>query len=304
MIHRRAALGMVLPAALLALAGCDLFKPAEGKSCNARTDGALCTGQKTRLSCEGGTWMAEACLGPKGCSESGNLVSCDTTIANEGARCGERGDVSCTPDRKTMLLCRDGKWAATDRCLGPDGCRSTEASVECDTTVGIEGDICTPAARSKKVAYVCTSDGKAVLTCSGGKWRKVESCTGPKGCSGSRTIECDHPTASPGDFCVKEEKDDDHACSPDRKARLECGPDGWKVESKCLGEKGCSDSGTDIECDDSVQEPGSPCDEDDEGSAVCSTDKKTILECKDGKLVKSRTCPGACKVGAEHVDCE
>jgi hypothetical protein len=303
MARRLTVLALLLPVALLVLAACDR-KAADGKPCRKTWDDPRCADPTMRLSCDGATWTAERCLGPKGCYESATSVGCDSSLADEGSRCGQHGDASCTLDRKSMLRCQTGRWVVSNRCLGPGGCQSTEESVKCDDTRGLEGDICVVDPAAKKVEYACSVDQKAVLTCRDGKWKKVESCTGPKGCSSAATIDCDGETASPGDFCVKEDGKPDYSCSPDRKARLRCEADGWKVESTCLGEKGCSSSGDDFDCDDSVQEPGAACDKEDEGSSVCSTDKKTMLTCKKGTFVKGRTCPKACKVGAEVIECE
>jgi hypothetical protein len=301
MARRVTALAPLLLVASIAASGCG--KPADGKPCNARKDTALCSGPQAWLSCEGETWVAEDCLGPRGCAVSGDTVSCDTTLANEGTRCTQAADVACTPDRKSMLLCAGGKWTVTDRCLGPDACRAAPRSVDCDSSVGAEGDICTIDPASKTVGYACTTDARAVLTCKDRKWKKVESCLGPKACTNGATIECDGATASPGDFCV-EEPEEDHACSPDRKAQLVCKAGAWKVTSTCLGPTGCSDVGDDVECDITVQDPGAPCDEEDEGTSACSTDGKTILACRKGKYVTSRTCPKRCDAGGEYIECK
>lgn len=302
MTHLARLFTILLSMPVLLSAGCDR-KPAAGKRCSAGSDGAVCLDPGTRLSCEGGTWQAEACLGPRGCESGALLVSCDTSLAKEGAPCAEAGDPACSLDHRSMLRCQSGKWIVTDMCLGPDACKSTDRSVLCDSSIAAEGDVCEVDPAAKNVEYACTADRKAVVTCKDGKWRKVESCTGPRGCAATGSIDCDGPTASPGDFCVKEEKAD-YACSPDRKAQLRCDAGGWKIESACLGEKGCSTSGLDVECDDSVQHPGAPCEKEDEGSSVCSTDEKTILDCKDGKFVKARTCPKACKVGKDTIECQ
>ncbi len=296
-------LAFFLLAAPLALAACKR-DPAAGKSCNSLLDDVTCGDPQTRFTCEAGMWKPEVCLGPGGCKVSGDLVECDTTLAAEAAPCSTSGDVACSRDRKSMLRCAAGKWTLSERCLGPGACTSTERSVLCDSTLGVEGEICRADPAAKVVEYVCSTDHKSVLTCKDAAWKKVESCAGARGCTVvGKAVDCDGSTASAGDFCVKQDKPD-YACTTDRKARLECAASGWKVESTCLGEKGCTISGLDVTCDDSVREPGSPCEKEDEGSAVCGVDKKTMLECKAGKFVKYRTCPRACKVSEKHVGCE
>lgn len=301
-MRRYAFWGWALSFGLLALSGCKR-RPAEGQSCTGLFDNVVCADPQLQLSCERGEWRATACLGPKGCQGLGSDVECDTSLGAEGAPCGSRSDAACSIDHKAMLQCSSGRWALTERCLGADGCTLSGATVLCDSTVAREGERCRKDPKATEAEYACSEDHKAVLTCKDSTYAKVEACSGAKGCTVGKLVECDGPTASEGDYCVSGSKED-FACSPDKKARLQCKDGSWKVELRCLGEQGCRSSGLDVMCDDSVSDPGTPCEKEDEDAAVCSTDGKTILVCRKGTLVKDRVCPRACKVGAAHIECQ
>lgn len=292
---------LAFSALLVLVSGCD-SKPADGKSCDADKDSVLCTDPQTRMACEGGKWHAETCLGPGGCSVTGSFVKCDASLSNEGTACDKEGNLSCTLDKKTMLKCQGSKWAPAQRCLGPSGCNASGFLALCDTSTSQEGDLCMLNEKDKdKASYACTMDKKAMLTCVDTKWKKIESCTGPDGCHGAMLLSCDGPTVNAGDFCLKGDKDD-YACSADKKSSLKCEVGGWKVVNACLGPEGCTSSSLGVKCDDSVKDPTSTCEKD--GAAYCSTDGKTILECKGGKLAKARSCPKACKVSYSTIECE
>lgn len=301
MIRWFALSALSLAAVLVSASGCD-SKPADGKSCDSDKDSVLCLDPQTRIACEGGKWHAETCLGPSGCAVSGSFVKCDSSLSNEGTACDQDGNLSCTLDKKTMLKCQAGKWAPYRRCLGQSGCNASGFLALCDTSNSQEGDLCAVSDKEKdKASYACSLDKKSMLACVDNKWKKTESCIGPEGCHGTGILYCDGPTASPGEFCLKAEKDD-FACAPDKKSSVKCDTGGWKQESVCLGPEGCTSSTLGVKCDDSVKDPTSTCTKD--GAAFCSTDGKTILECKSGKLVKSRTCPKACKVNSIFIECE
>jgi hypothetical protein len=291
---------LALPVFALVAAGCD-NKPADGKACSKPKDSVICADAQTRLACEGDKWHAETCLGPKGCEVSGIFVKCDTSLANEGSACPKEDNLSCTLDKKAMMRCKGGKWKLSEKCLGPAGCDASSILARCDTSIVAEGDLCEINPEKKTVPYGCSADKKSILACADSKWKKVESCLGPAGCSSGLRVNCDGPTVKAGDFCVKE-AESDYACSADKKSSLKCEVGGWKVSRPCLGPEGCTSVAGRVKCDESVQPPGASCKSADE--AACSTDGKTVLQCKGGKLVKGRTCPKKCKVGYSTIGCE
>lgn len=286
---------------LLFSAGCS--KPAPGGACEDGKSKTTCLDGATQLECKAGKWEASSCLGPKGCVADEKSASCDTSLSKEGDGCGREGNYACTVDKKAQLRCKGGKWASVEKCLGENGCDSSGMFSRCDSSLANEGDICEVDEKDpKKKRYACSVDQKAELLCKDGKWKAIEQCAGEKGCrSGGLVVSCDGPTAKEGDFCDTREKED-YACSADKKAQLKCEKDTWTLARKCMGAKGCSSSLLFIECDTSVVEPGEACDKD--GNAACSTDGKTILECKKGKFEKARECPEGCKADMLFVDCK
>lgn len=289
-----------LPLVLITAAGCDT-KPRDGKDCDKSKDSVICSDPNTRLSCDGEKWRAESCLGPKGCEAGALFVRCDTSLANEASPCAKGDKFACTLDKKSMMRCKDARWARSESCAGPAGCDASGMFVKCDNSIVIEGDLCENDPEKNTVSSGCSADKKSLLSCKDSKWKKVETCAGPDGCSSGAGVRCDGPIVSAGDFCIKGEKDD-FACAVDKKSSLRCEAGGWKLWRKCLGPEGCTSSWNSIKCDDSVQEPGAACEGDD--AAACSTDGKTVLQCKAGKFVTSRTCPKACKVTYSTIECE
>jgi hypothetical protein len=291
---------LALAALVLVAPGCSA-KP--GGSCDEKGPPNTCLDPKTRLHCEGGTWKAEACLGPKGCSGDERNARCDTSVANEGDACQSDRGYSCTPDKKTELRCKGGSWTAIAQCTGKNGCDASGFFVRCDGALVAEGGECEAGKDPKQKSYGCSLDKKAALLCKDDKWTRIEQCLGAEGCeAGFLGISCKGPTAKPGDFCDPGDKPD-FACSPEGKARVVCDRENaWKVDRSCLGEKGCTSSILGVECDSSVAPPGEACSK--EGSAVCSTDGKTILECKGGKYLASKKCEKACKVNSLFVQCD
>jgi hypothetical protein len=65
--------------------------------------------------------------------------------------------------------------------------------------VPFEGNACSPG----KDSIACTAGGGEVLTCAGGQWRMLESCSGPGRCVGKGSaLTCDTGIPQPGDACV------------------------------------------------------------------------------------------------------
>jgi hypothetical protein len=153
----------------------------------------------------------------------------------------------------------------------------------------------------------CSSDGeakcmdpKAALLCHGKKWTRMD-CRGAKGCAlTGALVDCDESAAEEKDFCDHE---GNYSCSVDKKSQLKCEKNGWKVDTKCLGPKGCSATSTMVDCDDSVAAAGDPCAKDDHHT--CALDKTAVLVCKSGKFAVASACKGAtCKVEGSTVGCD
>jgi hypothetical protein len=158
---------------------CDDDLAKEGDSCVVAASGAnySCgTELKSELICTAGKFvLASTCKGPKGCRIVNANVECDHNFAEVGDTCvapASDSNYSCTPDKKTEVVCQENKFAAWQPCKGPKGCHNENNSVYCDATFGADGDTC-----RHVDANACTEDAKSMLKCSPQfKWAKQKDC--------------------------------------------------------------------------------------------------------------------------------
>ncbi len=155
---------------------CDRSLGEAGDSC---TTMLRCSSDYShRLLCENHKYtVLEKCSGPKHCFLKGNEgTACDITGAfSVGDICHEPhwGDGrACTPDGKSTVKCKAGKFVAGQDCPGPQHCHGEGT---CDMGIASLGDACTGDAK------VCSDDGKTVLECRGNKYAKEKSC--PQSCA-------------------------------------------------------------------------------------------------------------------------
>ncbi len=284
-----AALVLVVLAASLA-SGC---KPKVGAKCKVGND--ACGDATSSLVCIDGVYVDVPCRGPKGCVRSSGAIQCDTAIAMPGDGCAIEKDAACTADKASVLVCKDKKFSLASHCRGAKGCAVAGTNVACDDTLAQEGDPCT-----KEKDAACSVDKQAMLFCDGTQFKLESRCRGPKGCAvEDRNIRCDSTVGQLGDTCGTA---DGHTCSADKKQLLACKGGKFKLASFCRGARGCAFEGTDrVRCDATVANADDPCEE--EGSAACSDDKKSILKCKAEKFAVQRKCPKGCSVAGTSILC-
>src|SRR5262245_61776675 len=60
------------------------------------------------VQCQRGAWLyLQSCPGPARCAMAGNAPRCDTSQAQvTGAPCAPEGGYGCTPDRRSLTVCR------------------------------------------------------------------------------------------------------------------------------------------------------------------------------------------------------
>lgn len=162
---------------------CDQSGAQGGDACNL-VDHHVCSADKrAMLECKNNKWaVVQSCLGERGCAEEPNLVRCDNSIATAGDACREEPDYACTADKKAVLACKGGQFVQSRLCRGPNGCAVVGAkdkgfTVACDDSVAAVGDPC-----EKDGHYSCSSDGRAVLACAGGKFTSDERCRSKEKC--------------------------------------------------------------------------------------------------------------------------
>jgi hypothetical protein len=116
-------------------------------------------------------------------------------------------------------------------------------------------------------------------------------------CDASRT---DEGTPCPETWQAKA------GCSADGKTMLLCSRRKWEESGPCRGPRGCYETGDDIHCDNSLSEPGDPCDASNEGKVACTADGSARVMCRAGKFLPSLACtgPGRCDASGPSVVCD
>lgn len=89
-------------------------------------------------------------------------------------------------------------------------------------------------------------------------------------------------------------------CDSDTVA-LECRDDVWRAVP-CRGAGGCKAQDGKVTCDVSGNQEGDTCAVTQEGDALCTQDGRAVLECRQGLLVKTRSC-SSCAVSGAQVVC-
>jgi hypothetical protein len=216
--------------------GCTKKQP--GQPCAATE--VFCFDDRTGLFCLDGKLKAMTCLGPTGCQKVGNdEVACDNPVAHVGDGCNQKGDVACTEDRKSAVVCRDSAFVVSQACKGPRGCTASGDSVSCDHTLAEPGDLCMTDGDT-----ACEVDRAAFLKCTQGKFQVSNGCRGPNHCTvaekpdeNNEHFECDDSITAIGDPC---EDNDESSCSVDHKTLNVCTVHRIVASKPCPGPHACS----------------------------------------------------------------
>jgi hypothetical protein len=82
--------------------------------------------------------VASNCKGPNGCKvvadkdkEKSFKVECDDSISAIGDPCEKEGHFTCAADNKSILKCKDKKFAQDDKCRGREKCAVKGEMVGC-----------------------------------------------------------------------------------------------------------------------------------------------------------------------------
>jgi len=215
-----------------------------------------------------------------------------------GGKCA--GSSTCA-NPTNGLICVNGTYQAV-ACRGPKGCAASAGQVTCDNSFATEGDGCT-----EKGDPACTVDKKNAVECDGTKFVLAETCKGARGCGvNDDKISCDNDVADKDDPC---HFDGDYACTSDKLHVLRCVDHKMTELNSCKGPNACrifelpQEKKIDFVCDDTIADVDDVCDEDKE--EACSTDKKSLLHCRQLKFALLRPCPGGCSFDerAKHFSC-
>ncbi|MBS2012682.1 MAG: hypothetical protein JST00_07345 [Deltaproteobacteria bacterium] len=157
----------------------------EKEACNLRSDFTCHADGAAMMTCVDNKWtLAQRCEGDRKCKVDGKKVVCDNSLASAGDVCREENDYACAlPEKKSALVCRQGKLVLASLCRGPKGCRiggdaERGFKVECDDSVAMEGDTC-----DKEGHFSCAMDGSRILACKGGKLVADDKCKRREKCS-------------------------------------------------------------------------------------------------------------------------
>lgn len=155
---------------------------------------------------------------------------------------------------------------------------------------------------------VC-EDKTTALSCNDGKWETI-LCKGTQGCNAvsSQQGYCDQSASEVNEAC---NMDTDHACTPDKKAMLQCKAHKWQKVGTCKGPKACELAAEkkQVNCDMSLADVNDTCDMDAKSNAenyACTTDSKGMLKCVGGKFTLVSTCGGPkhCRLDSNKVSCD
>ncbi len=167
---------IIAVAALLVGVGCAC-KSKAGDSCTKGQ--AACKDDKTALACQDGKFIETPCKGAKGCKVEGATVECDFSGNATGDPCStdDESSTMCGADGKSQVECKGGKYQVHP-CRGPDGCKQTGVTANCDVSIAQVGDAC----EGVTGGYACSVDKKALLKCKNGKFEVEEQCPAGKPC--------------------------------------------------------------------------------------------------------------------------
>lgn len=153
-------------------------------------------------------------------------------------------DYACSADGSRALACAAGHFALWRACRGPEACRVIDGKdVQCDTSLGQEGDPC-----GKAGTYACSQDRKTMLVCNGSTLAAASSCSGPGGCQIQRAghrVDCDDSVAAEGEPCDQTRR---ITCSADHKSELVCTGGHFAKKRECRRSE-CRLDGSELFCD-------------------------------------------------------
>lgn len=98
---------------------CDSSIGAPGEACKEDGKKACAVDGSVVLECRSHALTAlYQCRGAKGCKLTEGKLDCDMSIAAEGEACDKRleGHVACSPDRVATVVCKNGRFAADEKC--------------------------------------------------------------------------------------------------------------------------------------------------------------------------------------------
>lgn len=113
-------------------ASCDSSIAKETDKCTHPGSQACSADKKARMTCTAGHFaLAEHCRGPEACKSTGRRVVCDNSLAAVGEPCDLADNFACSTDFRSILVCREGKYAVDTKCKMTTSCHVEGPKVGC-----------------------------------------------------------------------------------------------------------------------------------------------------------------------------
>jgi hypothetical protein len=118
-----------------AQASCDQSVAEVGEACKKQHAKACSVDHGRVLSCDDGRMLEQYfCRGEGRCSSAGGKLACDQTVARLGDHCDKslNGHVACSEDKKSLIVCQDERFVASEKCKAGTVCTVAGQSTSCE----------------------------------------------------------------------------------------------------------------------------------------------------------------------------
>lgn len=116
-------------------ASCDQSIADQGESCKKPGAKACSADASQVLECVDGRMAARyVCRGAGRCSSAGGKLGCDQSVAQRDDPCDPRlsGHIACSEDKQALLVCKDERFALSEKCRRGTRCAVNGQSTSCE----------------------------------------------------------------------------------------------------------------------------------------------------------------------------
>lgn len=113
---------------------CDTSRGAPGDACREDGKKACALDGSAVLACTAGSLAPLfICRGPNQCASAPGKLECDMSVAVAGDSCDSRmeGHVACTLERDALLVCKQGRFVADEKCKPGTKCSAEANQTRC-----------------------------------------------------------------------------------------------------------------------------------------------------------------------------
>ncbi len=171
---------------------CDISGNRPGDACAKSEQGvAACADPSGMIACHSGRFERVECRGPRGCETVVGQPNCDQSVADVGDACKLPNAKSCSTDKQSVLVCREGRLEPLYSCRGQAGCSSAAGKLACDQTVARLKDPCD---KGLDGHVACSEDAAQLLVCKSETFVASEKCKAGTKCTVSgQSTACAKP---------------------------------------------------------------------------------------------------------------